>query len=41
MLCKQSTYFAATFEGRFQEGEEQSTTLAEIGGVVSTEASNC
>lgn len=36
MLCKQSKYFAATFEGAFREGEDQSTTLAEIDGVVST-----
>lgn len=35
LLCKQSPYFAATFEGRFQEGEEQSTTLTEIDDVVS------
>jgi hypothetical protein len=36
LLCKQSKYFAATFEGAFREGEDQSTTLAEIDGVVST-----
>jgi hypothetical protein len=36
LLCKQSPYFAATFEGKFQEGEEQSTTLTEVDGVVST-----
>jgi hypothetical protein len=35
LLCKQSPYFAATFEGKFLEGEEQSTTLAEIDDVVS------
>jgi BTB/POZ domain len=35
LLCKQSPYFAATFQGNFREGEEQSTTLAEIDGVVS------
>ena len=35
LLCKQSLYFAATFEGQFQEGEQQSTTLVEIDGVVS------
>jgi hypothetical protein len=34
LLCKQSPYFAATFEGSFREGEEQSTTLEEINGVV-------
>jgi hypothetical protein len=36
LLCKQSKYFAATFEGAFREGEDQSTTLVEIDGVVST-----
>ncbi|CZR58822.1 uncharacterized protein PAC_08714 [Phialocephala subalpina] len=36
VLCRQSVYFAATFEGGFQEGEEHSTTLTEIDGVVST-----
>lgn len=35
LLCKQSPYFAATFQGDFKEGKEQSTTLAEIDGVVS------
>jgi len=34
LLCKQSPYFAAMFEGHFKEGEEQSTTLEEINGVV-------
>lgn len=34
LLCKQSPYFAAMFEGPFKEGEEQSTTLEEIHGVV-------
>ncbi|KAH8791721.1 hypothetical protein F5882DRAFT_376833 [Hyaloscypha sp. PMI_1271] len=34
LLCKQSLYFAAMFEGPFKEGEEQSTTLEEIDGVV-------
>lgn len=29
LLCKQSPYFKATFEGDFQEGEEQSTCLSE------------
>jgi len=38
LLCKQSPYFAATFEGPFREGEEQSTTLEEIDGVVSTQS---
>jgi len=35
LLCKQSPYFKATFEGKFQEGKEQSTTLKEEDGVVS------
>ncbi|CZR63104.1 uncharacterized protein PAC_13001 [Phialocephala subalpina] len=30
LLCKQSPYFAAMFEGSFKEGEEQSTTLEEV-----------
>jgi len=30
LLCKQSPYLAAMFEGPFKEGEEQSTTLEEI-----------
>ncbi|TAQ89347.1 hypothetical protein B7494_g2347 [Chlorociboria aeruginascens] len=34
LLCKQSEYFAAMLEGPFKEGEEQSTTLEEIDGVV-------
>jgi len=34
ILCKQSSYFAATFEGEFQEGRDQSTTLTEEEGVV-------
>lgn len=38
MLCKQSPYFAATFNGEFKEGKEQSTTLEEIDGVVSTQS---
>jgi hypothetical protein len=35
ILCKKSPYFAATFEGGFQEGQYQSTTLVEEEGVVS------
>jgi BTB/POZ domain len=35
LLCRQSPYFAATFEGNFQEGEEQSTNMTEIDGLVS------
>ncbi|ELR08411.1 hypothetical protein VC83_03559 [Pseudogymnoascus destructans] len=35
LLCKQSPYFAATFNGSFREGEKQSTNLEEIDGVVS------
>jgi len=38
LLCKQSPYFAATFNGKFKEGKEQSTTLEEINGVVSTQS---
>ncbi|KAL9105636.1 MAG: hypothetical protein Q9227_009215, partial [Pyrenula ochraceoflavens] len=36
LICKQSPYFKATFESGFQEGKEQSTTLEEVDGVVST-----
>jgi hypothetical protein len=36
LICKQSPYFAAKFEGDFKEGAEQSATLEEIDGVVST-----
>ncbi|KAF4636058.1 hypothetical protein G7Y89_g2031 [Cudoniella acicularis] len=32
ILWKQSPYFAATFEGEFREGQDQSTTLTEIDG---------
>lgn len=35
LICKQSPYFAAAFEGEFREGEEQSITLTEMDGVVS------
>ncbi|OCK88754.1 uncharacterized protein K441DRAFT_690398 [Cenococcum geophilum 1.58] len=35
LICKQSPYFAAAFEGGFREGEEQSITLTEIDDVVS------
>ena len=35
-MCRQSKYFAATFERDFKEGTEQSTILEEINGVVST-----
>jgi hypothetical protein len=35
LICKQSPYFAAAFEGEFREGEEQSITLTEIDDVVS------
>jgi hypothetical protein len=36
LLCKQSPYFAATFEGNFKEGDSQSTILEEVDGVVTT-----
>lgn len=35
LLCKQSPYFAATFEGKFGEGQEQSTVLKDADGAVS------
>ena len=38
ILCKQSPYFAATFKGEFLEGGNQSTTLAEIDGIVSPQS---
>ncbi|RDL37304.1 Uncharacterized protein BP5553_04737 [Venustampulla echinocandica] len=34
ILCKQSLYFAKTFQGGFREGQDQSTTLTEVEGVV-------
>jgi hypothetical protein len=33
-VCKQSSYFRATFAGEFQEGVEQSANLTEEDGVV-------
>ncbi|KAJ5998656.1 hypothetical protein N7451_006466 [Penicillium sp. IBT 35674x] len=38
VLCKESTYFSAMFEGKFREGQEQTTTLEEIEGVVSVQS---
>ncbi|KAF1807963.1 hypothetical protein P152DRAFT_453274 [Eremomyces bilateralis CBS 781.70] len=38
LLCNQSPYFKATFEGNFQEGKEQSTTLKEEDGIVSIQS---
>lgn len=35
LLCEQSPYFRATFEGVFKEGQDQSVDLSEEGGVVS------
>ncbi|TVY17616.1 hypothetical protein LARI1_G005243 [Lachnellula arida] len=35
LLCKQSPYFRATFEGNFKESEEQLTTLSAEEGLVS------
>ncbi|RAK94916.1 uncharacterized protein BO80DRAFT_450689 [Aspergillus ibericus CBS 121593] len=35
ILCKQSSYFACLFNGRFREGEEQVAELTEIDGVLS------
>ena len=34
LLCEQSPYFAATFNGKFKEDEDQSTILEEVDGVV-------
>jgi hypothetical protein len=36
LLCQQSTFFAAAFNGSFQEGEEQFMTLKEEEDIVST-----
>ena len=36
LICNQSPYFAATFEGNFKEGRDQSTILDEVDGVVTT-----
>ncbi|CZT10229.1 uncharacterized protein RAG0_14761 [Rhynchosporium agropyri] len=39
LLCSQSTYFAAMFkEAQFKEGVEQSATLEEMDGVISTQS---
>jgi len=38
LLCRQSPYFAATFWGNFKEGIDQSTTLEEEDGVVTTQS---
>jgi hypothetical protein len=35
LLCRKSPYFAAAFEGKFQEGMEQAITLPKLDGVVS------
>lgn len=35
LLCRESTYFSAMFDGEFSEGQEQTATLEEIEGVVS------
>jgi hypothetical protein len=34
ILCKQSSYFAATFDGEFQEARDKSMTLTEEEGIV-------
>ncbi|KAJ5628274.1 hypothetical protein N7490_010502 [Penicillium lividum] len=38
LLCKDSTYFTAMFEGNFAEGEQQVATLQELEGVVSVQS---
>ncbi|KFY84307.1 hypothetical protein V500_09422 [Pseudogymnoascus sp. VKM F-4518 (FW-2643)] len=38
LLCKQSTYFSAMFQGSFKEGEDQTATLELVDGVVSVRA---
>ena len=38
LLCKQSPYFAAMFQGDFKEGAEQSSKLEEVDGVVSPQS---
>ncbi|KAI9743645.1 MAG: hypothetical protein M1818_002961 [Claussenomyces sp. TS43310] len=38
LICKRSCYFRAALEGGFEEGVEQSMTLTEEEGVVSTES---
>ncbi|CAG8328027.1 unnamed protein product [Penicillium salamii] len=35
LLCQESTYFTAMFEGNFAEGEQQVATVEEVEGVVS------
>ncbi|KAJ5651577.1 uncharacterized protein N7484_005300 [Penicillium longicatenatum] len=38
LLCRESKYFSAMFEGRFKEGQQQTTTLEEVEGVVSVQS---
>ncbi|KAE8320740.1 hypothetical protein BDV39DRAFT_211390 [Aspergillus sergii] len=38
LICKYSPYFAAMFDGKFKEGEEQSAVLEEAEGVVSNQS---
>lgn len=38
LVCKQSPYFSAMFQGGFKEGEDQTATLELVDGVVSVEA---
>lgn len=35
LLCEESPYFSAMFEGEFSEGQQQTATLEELEGVVS------
>ncbi|KAL2822807.1 hypothetical protein BDW59DRAFT_173735 [Aspergillus cavernicola] len=38
LLCRESKYFSAMFEGRFKEGQQQTATLEEIEGIVSIQS---
>ncbi|KAJ5611231.1 hypothetical protein N7510_007950 [Penicillium lagena] len=38
LLCSRSSYFSAMFEGKFQEGEQQTAILEEVKDVVSVQS---
>ncbi|KAJ5549237.1 hypothetical protein N7513_006471 [Penicillium frequentans] len=38
IICRESTYFSAMFEGKFKEGQEQTAILEEIEGVISVQS---
>ncbi|KAJ5938205.1 hypothetical protein N7454_004547 [Penicillium verhagenii] len=38
LLCRESTYFTAMFEGKFKEGVQQTAILEEVKGIVSVQS---